>query len=335
MRCAFRSPSVSLTGHKANPKRVPRRVRGPQIPLSGPSTWRAVVRVLRSTAAGAAHSLTSVVFPADCRACGLPLSGFSLLPICKSCWNDLPAQTGALCSRCGEALPGDPAQGPAECRLCRASTPAFEKAVAHGVYSGRLRILVHLLKYDGMEPLARHLGQLLAERVLAIPDLPEELTVVPVPLWSAKHRQRGFNQAEHIARGAMEAMLRQRPDLRLKLVAGALARQRATESQAGLSPRERRLNVRGAFFVAKPAAIDRRNVILIDDIYTTGATARACAQALRSAGATRVWVGTVARAQREDGFIRVDPEAAIESKIQEAPEIPMEEDAVLWDRPPH
>jgi len=231
-------------------------------------------------------------------------------------------------------MPGDAVQAPAECRLCRASAPPFEMAVAHGVYSGRLRVLVHLLKYDGMEPLARRLGALLAERVLAIPSLPEELTVVPVPLWPAKHRQRGFNQAEHIARGAMEAILRRRPGMRIKMVARALARQRATESQAGLSPRERRINVRGAFFVAQPAAIDGKHVLLIDDIYTTGATARACAQALRSAGATRVWVGTVARAQREDGLLRVDADPAVESKNQEALEIPMEDDAVLWDRPP-
>jgi predicted phosphoribosyltransferase len=107
------------------------------------------------------------------------------------------------------------------------------------------------------------------------------------------------------------------------LVAGALERRRATESQAGLSPHERRANVRGAFFVPRPAVVDGQDVLLIDDIYTTGATARACAQALTRAGARRVWVATVARAQREDALVGA---AAVEDV-----EIPMGQDAVLWD----
>lgn len=289
------------------------------------------MRVLRSTAAGTVHSLSTVVFPADCQVCGLPLSGFSLLPVCNPCWNNLPAQSGPLCIRCGEALPAEPAGSQSVCRLCRAASPAFEKAVAHGVYAGKLKTLVHLLKYDGMEPLARRLGGLVAGHVLAIADLPGDLVVVPVPLWGDKRRQRGFNQAEALAYGVMTAMQRRRPDLRLRLAAGALTRQRATESQAGLSPHQRRMNVRGAFFVPRPVAVDGRHVLLIDDIYTTGATARACAQALRSAGATRVWVATVARAQREDGLLRVDADGPPESKSQDAPETPMEQDVAFWN----
>jgi ComF family protein len=292
------------------------------------------VRVLRSTAAGTVHSLTSVVFPADCRVCGLPLSGFSLLPVCDSCWNDLPPQNGPLCTRCGEALPAAPSSGPSECRLCRAAIPPFEKAVAHGVYAGKLKTLVHLLKYDGMEPLAKRLGVLAAERLLAVANLPDALVVIPVPLWAPKRRQRGFNQSDALARGAIAAMLSRRPAMRLQLAAGVLARQRATESQAGLSPHQRRINVRGAFFVSKPAAVDGRNVLLIDDIYTTGATARACAQALRSAGAARVWVATVARAQREGGLLQQDGAQPSESPALDAPAIPMEQDVAIWDRPP-
>jgi len=318
-----------------NPERVQQTSRGPEIPPSDISAWRAVVRVLRSTAAGTVHSLTSVVFPADCRACGVPLSGFSLLPVCDSCWTDLPMQAGTLCARCGEALAGDlesasGGQAQAQCRLCRAAAPAFEKAVAHGVYSGKLRMLIHLMKYDGLEGLARRLGGLAAEQALAIAELPENLLVAPVPLWGPKRRQRGFNQAELLARGAIAVMRRRRPAMRLKLGAGVLERQRATESQAGLSPHGRRVNVRGAFFVPHPAVVDGRDVLLIDDIYTTGATARACARALRSAGAKSVWVATVARAQREDGLLRADASDAQEPKTEEAIELPMEQDVAFW-----
>jgi len=299
----------------------------------GDAAWRAVARVLRSTMGSAFDSLTTVLFPADCRVCGQPLSEFTLLPVCNSCWNDLPAQTGALCVRCGESLahPVAPEIGADKggaldvglCRICRAAAPPFEKAVAHGVYADKLRTLVHLLKYDGMEGVAGRLGALAAEQVLEVEGLPQELVVAPVPLWPGKRRQRGFNQAELLARGAVAAMQMRRPEMRVRLVAGALERRRATESQAGLSPHERRANVRGAFFVPKPAAVDGQDVLLIDDIYTTGATARACTQALKSAGARRVWVATVARAQREDALVGA-------AAVQDV-EIPMEQDVALWD----
>jgi ComF family protein len=297
------------------------------IPPSETSAWRAVVRVLRSTAAGTLNSITSVIFPADCRICGLPLSGFSLLPVCDSCWNDLPTQSGTLCARCGESLETlipDPL-----CRMCQSAPPPFEKAVAHGVYSGTLRALIHLMKYDGMEPIAKRLGALLAEQVLAVPGLPPDLLVVPVPLFAAKLRQRGFNQAETLARSAVAVLRRHRPEMRVKLVTGALSRQRATESQAGLSPHQRRMNVRGAFFVAKPAHVAECNVLLIDDIYTTGATARACSQALRRAGAAHVWVLTLARAQREPAVPA--PEDLQDPAAVNAPEIPMHQDVAFWE----
>jgi ComF family protein len=290
-----------------------------------------VVRVLRSSAGSAIDSVTSVLFPADCRVCGLPLSGFSLLPVCDSCWNQLPVQTGALCVRCGEVLSHpvapeswsdqDGASSADLCRICRAAPPPFEKAVAHGVYAGKLRTLVHLLKYDGMESLATRLGALVADQALAIEGLPVDLVVVPVPLWAPKRRKRGFNQAEMLASGTAIALRRRCGEMRIKLAAGALERQRATESQAGLSPHERRANVRGAFFAPKPALVDGRDVLLIDDIYTTGATARACTLALKRAGATRVWVATVARAQREDALTGAEAVA----------DVPMEQDIAMWD----
>jgi ComF family protein len=343
VRCAFRGESVSLTSHAVNPERVHAGVLGPTAQTEtgknkGDAAWRAVARVLRSTIGSAFDSLTTVLFPADCRVCGQPLSGFTLLPVCNSCWKDLPAQTGTLCARCGESLAhpvasenrsdkGGAADGGAAagdlCRICRAAAPPFEEAVAHGVYADKLRTLVHLLKYDGMEGLAGRLGALAAEQALAVEGLPEDLVVVPVPLWAGKRRQRGFNQAELLARGVIAAVEVRRPEMRVRLMAGALERQRATESQAGLSPHERRANVRGAFFVAKPAAVDGRDVLLIDDIYTTGATARACVHALKGAGARRVWVATVARAQREDARVGA---AAVEDV-----EIPMEQDVALWD----
>lgn len=312
-RCVF-SQSLTLTP--------------PEIPPSDISAWRAVVRVLRSPLTGLFDSLSSVLFPSNCRVCGLPLSRFTFLPVCCSCWNDLPRQSTALCARCGEAIDAGPNPGADPlCRPCRVQPPDFEAAVAHGVYQGKLRTLLHLLKYDRIEPLAKPLGALLAPHVLAIPDLPGGLLVVPVPLFGKKRRQRGFNQAEVLARGMIGAARRQRPALQVQLAPGLLARQRATESQAGLTPHQRRMNVRTAFVVPRPEQIDGRDILLIDDIYTTGATARACSTALRRAGAASVRVATVARAQKE---FAPQPEYVHLSREAHA-ELPMEEDFVYWD----
>lgn len=199
----------------------------------------------------------------------------------------------------------------------------FERAVAHGLYTGTLRSLLHLLKYDGLEPVASNLGALLAAQVAAIADLPAKMLVVPVPLYKAKRRQRGFNQSELLARAVCDAMRRLRPEWNGELAPpGMMLRKGATRSQAELSTMQRRRNLRGVFSVPNPERLKGCDVLLIDDIYTTGATARACSEALKKAGAARIWVATVARAQRHE----------IQMRATAAPaEAPMREDVAMWD----
>jgi ComF family protein len=284
--------------------------------------WRAVVRVLRSPL----DSITSVVLPGDCRICKNPLPRLTRVPVCVSCWTDLPSQSIVLCSRCGEDLAiADFGETPREgilCRACRLAPPPFEMAVAHGLYQDTMRSLLHLLKYEGLEPIARRLGVLLAERLASISHLPQKMLVVPVPLFKARQSERGFNQAELLAAGVVRAMRQLRPEWEGEFAPGVLARQRATESQAGLSMTERRRNLRGAFFVPDADRLQGRQILLVDDIYTTGATARACSQALKRAGAAGVWVATAARAQRRQ-IEAFDPKAAAE--------VPMHEDVAIWD----
>ena len=129
-------------------------------------------------------------------------------------------------------------------------------------------------------------------------EVPEGMLVIPVPLHRRKNRERGFNQARVLARHALKVLRKSHPAWQLTLAPGTLMRQRATESQAGLTPRQRRINVRGAFTVSHPDAVRGRHVLLVDDILTTGATARAAAQSLIKAGAASVYVATLARARR-------------------------------------
>ncbi|MGA3045185.1 MAG: phosphoribosyltransferase family protein [Terracidiphilus sp.] len=180
--------------------------------------------------------------------------------------------------------------------------PPFVRAVAYGLYQDRLKAAIHALKYDQLHPAARMLGQMLAEAIAQLAhEAPAEMLVVPIPLHRSKRAQRGFNQARALAVYALESLRKSHPQWRLRLAASTLMRHRATTSQAGLTSRQRRLNVRGAFAVSDTAVVDSKHILVIDDIFTTGATARAAAQVLVRAGAASVWVATLARARRVSG----------------------------------
>jgi len=162
-----------------------------------------------------------------------------------------------------------------------------------------MKAVIHALKYDRLYPAARGLGRMLAMAIAQLAgEAPAELLVVPVPLHRAKHAERGFNQARSLAVEALGFLRKSHPDWKLTLASSTLMRLRPTESQAGLTTHQRRLNVRGAFTVSDHAAVTMKHVLLIDDILTTGATARSAALALQRAGAASVWVATLARARR-------------------------------------
>jgi ComF family protein len=171
--------------------------------------------------------------------------------------------------------------------------------VAFGIYQDRMKAAIHAFKYDRLHPAARGLGRMLAQAIAQLAgEAPTEMLVIPVPLHRSKHAERGFNQARALAESALGFLRKSHPQWRLTLAPRTLMRQRPTKSQAGLTARQRRLNVRGAFTVSNRAAVGTKHILLIDDILTTGATARAAAQALVKAGAASVWVATLARARR-------------------------------------
>lgn len=228
-------------------------------------------------------------------------------PVCDDCGDGVRPQSMTLCRRCGEALDMEgvrfAGQFPVEgffCSPCRMVVPEFERAVAYAVYQDELREMVHLLKYERMSAVAKPLGRYLARAVEMLEgEADAELIVVAVPLFPAKERERGYNQAVLLADAALAELKRSRPAWKLRAAHGVIRRVKDTRSQYELTPKGRRKNLQGAFAVANGAALVGREVLLVDDIYTTGATARACARVLRRAGASKVWVATVSRAQPE------------------------------------
>lgn len=243
------------------------------------------------------EGLFAVLFPSDCRICGDPLIRVSRLPVCHACLESVVPIRGGICVICGErvisaGMSTALGEDQIRCGLCQRVEQQFERAVAYGSYDGALRELIHLLKYGAIRPAANVLGGMLADAMARLqPNFGSaEIAVIPVPLFRRKLRQREFNHAELIARCALKIS-----GSRFQLQPELLERKRETVSQTGLTRHQRRENVRGAFAVTRPEEVKGREVLLVDDVFTTGATVSECARVLGRAGATRVWVATVAR----------------------------------------
>jgi len=234
---------------------------------------RAAGVVRRLAPVGAA--LLDLLYPPRCAACGEPVPGG--VPFCATCADAIdPVPPG--CARCG--LPGpDPI-----CGGCYAAPPAFGGVQAGGLYGGPLADAIQALKYGARPAVARPLGAWLAGRVA----LPPGAVLVPVPLGRRRRISRGYDQAALLAGHLARASGRPR-------LLGALRRQRETPPQVGRTRAERARNVAGAF-VPGGRRVAGLDVVLVDDVVTTGATADAAAAALRAAGARSVTVVALARA---------------------------------------
>jgi ComF family protein len=224
-------------------------------------------------------ALTEIFFPPTCVACArvLPADAF----FCERCDGEVDRIPEPHCSLCAE--PGEFALG--QCERCQRQQPAFDRAFAPFVHEGAIARAIHQLKYEDHPELARPLAALLraeASRFLAAAPA----VVCAIPLHTSRLHERRFDQAALLARELASTSGRSfRADL--------LARTRKTERQVGLAEDARRLNLAGAFVAQGPTP---KQVLLVDDVLTTGATARAAAQVLKAAGAERVQVLTLARA---------------------------------------
>ncbi len=233
----------------------------------------------------------SLVYPRACAVCGTEcIESRADAPACANCWEATHVFTGdeTLCWKCGApAFAGLPEEKRSGVRCRRCDAEAFAAARACGLYEGALRASVLNLK---REPFVRaRLARLLA-RAAAREPLSSATLVVPVPLHAERERERGFNQAALLARATAK-------HTGLRLDEWSLARvSQSARHRAGMDARARRETVENAFAVRRARLVEGERVLLVDDVFTTGATASACAATLLASGASEVFILTVARA---------------------------------------
>ena len=258
----------------------------------------------------AIDALAAVLFPAPCRICGAALLNASRIPICGLCLASFQPIEQPMCECCGRPFPaamaaaaaagvaGTGATARAEaaatettrplCRLCRDGYYAFDRARSYGVYNDALHHAILLLKYEEVTRLGDWFAARLAEIVARETEAFRADVIVPVPLHPDRQRERGYNQAELIARPLARR-------LHLKQGAYLLMRTKPRPARLVLSRKEHWDSVRGAYATRKGLRVDKLRVLLLDDVLTTGATLDSCARALKQAGAAAVMGLTVAR----------------------------------------
>jgi len=239
---------------------------------------------------GAYDSVLALIYPQTCAACGGPVDSRHDGVACSTCWDATRIfdEDDTLCWKCGAlstAAVADEKRQTVRCGRCDADS--FTAARACGLYEGALRASILALKREPnvTRRLLETLRQTQQRTLLAEADL-----IVPVPLHASREGERGFNQAVVLARELARAT-------KLPIDEYSLVRRIHTERhRAGMDARSRRDSVGGAFEVRRPEPIAGRRVLLIDDVFTTGATVSECAAVLKSAGVAEVYVLTIARA---------------------------------------
>jgi ComF family protein len=225
--------------------------------------------------------------PRLCLFCEAAVGETAAVAVCPECESLIKWVESPLCSRCGRMF-ADPGGADRDCGDCQTDPPPFARARAAAIYDDPVAQAITRFKFSrkmAYLPVMQHwLQRPLCLELVEAADL-----LAPVPLHPKRIKHRGFNQALLLAQGfsgvpvAREALVRTRP----------------TAPQVGLNPKKRRDNVRGAFAVPDPGLVKGKNVLLMDDLFTTGSTVTECARVLRQAGARQVEVLTVARVSHD------------------------------------
>jgi len=237
------------------------------------------------------EAMAGWVFPNACQLCGHRRATRADGYVCPQCWSGLRFIQPPVCRRCGLPFAGAITQE-FECANCRDVPLAFEFARAAVAAEGVALEVIHRYKYQRALWFEPFLGDLVRRAAGPGFSAGEWHGIVPVPLHPVREREREFNQAERLA-------LFLGREIRLPVLGKLVQRTEATRTQTRLSREERADNVRRAFSAAADHDLSGQNLLVVDDVLTTGATTNAVAQVLRDLGAERVGVLTAARATLE------------------------------------
>lgn len=242
---------------------------------------------MRAAATAWTEAALGWIFPPVCEFCGERRAEFKDGLVCSICWQKVRFIRPPFCRRCGLPYEGELTTG-FTCSNCEGLELHFSRARSAVVASGVVLDAIHRYKYQRAVWLEPFLADLLLRE--ARPDLSatDWDWIVPVPLYPAKEREREFNQAVRLAAPLSVAT-------GIELNARLLRRVIPTSTQTRLSREQRAANVRSAFALRKPMKLNGQRIVLVDDVFTTGATTSSCARVLRAAGAGEVCVWTVAR----------------------------------------
>ena len=238
------------------------------------------------------ESLVSLIYPRTCLVCSTRLNPERKKPLCEECLSKIALIQPPFCIKCGLSLPGPSSHKAGLCIDCQRSMRRypFLRAWSACLYSETLRKCIHILKYNKRQGLAVFLSQFIIAFTRKNTIMDRFDLIVPVPLHSVKKRERGFNQAHLLTKPIAR-------EFNLPLSSN-LRRIGPNISQTTLSRQDRFNNIRGAFASSRSLEFQDRNILLIDDVFTTGATVSECARVLYSHGARSVCVLTLARGDR-------------------------------------
>jgi competence protein ComFC len=232
--------------------------------------------------------LELMFFPSFCKLCGELLNREGEKVVCTSCLKELKPRRSSYCLCCGSFFEtyGDPHL----CYKCMKRKPVFSLQRSCSVYRGKLKDLILLFKYQKFKVLGEKLASYMYRSLLPDEALWWDLdAVIPVPLHKARKRKRGFNQSYELARYLADFK-------GLELLENALIKKVNVPPQTSLPAEQRKINNKGAYKVVAPQKIKGKILLLVDDVYTTGATVSECSSVLLKSGAREVRVATLAQA---------------------------------------
>jgi ComF family protein len=226
------------------------------------------------------EALLDLIYPPRCIFCTEIIPFQEERGICKRCRNTLPFIEGKVCQKCGKPIQDSDHR--TTCFDCIKNSHVYDRGWAVFAYEGMVKDAIYRFKYGGHKEYGKYLGKLMAEKIkYQISEEGFDL-IIPIPIHKRRKKERGYNQAEELAKSISS-------ELGIPMDPFILARVKETSPQSGLSIVQRQNNIKKAFKIDDTINLHQMKILLIDDIYTTGTTINYCADLLKERGAKKVF----------------------------------------------